>query len=70
MRPRGRLGALALGVTTFLAALALGMAAMPGAEVEAEPAAPAAALARVGKMNADANALAAQRARRESPSAL
>jgi hypothetical protein len=70
MRPRGRPGALALGVATFIAVLGVGMAAMPGAEVEAEAPAPAAALARVGKMNADANAMAAQRTRRDDGSAL
>jgi hypothetical protein len=64
--------AAALGAGTFVAAviLAVGIATVPGAEVEAETPAPAAALARVGKMNADADAIAAQRVRREAPSAL
>lgn len=69
---RGRTrGAVTLGTATFLAVLGLGLMAMPTEEVEAEPpAAPAAALTHVAKMNADANQAAAQRIRREGASAL
>jgi hypothetical protein len=70
VNPRRRHGAAALGVATFVATLGVAFLGMPSEEVEAEPPAPAGALARVGKMNADANAVAAQRVRREGPSAL
>jgi hypothetical protein len=59
-----------LGVTAFAFALGLGVAATPGADVQAEAPAPASALARVGQKNAAANAVAAERIRREGPSAL
>jgi hypothetical protein len=69
---RGRTrGAVTLGAATFLAVLGLGLMATPTEEVEAEqPAVPAGALTHVAKMNADANQVAAQRIRREAPSAL
>jgi hypothetical protein len=56
--------AATLGAATFLAVLGLGIATMPAEEVQAEAPAPAAALARVGQMNEEANAIAAQRVRR------
>ncbi len=68
---RRSLGAVTLGVTTFLGVLGLGVVATgPGEEVEAEAPAPAAALERVARKNADANVMAAERVRREGPSAL
>lgn len=72
MNRRLRQRAAALGGGTFVAALVLaaGLATTPGAEADAQAPAPAGSLARVAKMNAAANALAAQRVRREGPSAL
>ena len=70
MTPRGRLAAVTLGATTFVGVLGFSIAATPGEEVQAEAPAPASALTRVGQKNANANAVAAERIRREGPSAL
>lgn len=69
MTTRGRLGAATLGAATFVCVLGFSIAATPGEEVQAEAPAPASALARVGQKNATANAVAAERIRREGPSA-
>lgn len=70
MKTRRRLRDAMLGVATFAVVLALGVAATPGEDAAAEAPAPAGALAKVGQMNANANAMAAERIRREGPSAL
>ena len=61
---------MALGVTTFAAVLGLSVAVTPGEEVHAVTPVPAGALAKVERMNAEANAMAAERVRREGPAAL
>lgn len=71
MKTRRGFRALALGAATFVAVLALGIAATtPGEEAPTVAAAPAGALAKVGQRNAEANAMRAERIRREGPSAL
>lgn len=70
MRGRARLGAAALGGATFVAGLSLSYGLASDGYVEAEAPAPAAALARVGQKNAEANEMAARRVRQEGGSAL
>ena len=67
MTPRRGRRAAVLGGATFVAALllAVGVATMPGAGVQAQAPVQADALAGVAKMNADANATAARRSQRE-----
>lgn len=64
MKSRSRRAAT-LGGATFLLALGFGVATIPAEEVEEAPA-PAGALNGVAKMNADANAVSAERARRQA----